>query len=320
MIDPVERLVNLALYLASVSEPVSADTVRAEVDGYPAAQDEDAFLRMFERDKDQLRDAGFAIEETGGHYRMDAASTFATKIDFSPDEAAAIRAVGQALLEDPAFPFADDLRLALAKIATSFSPPGTPAITRLASEQPQQQGTLVAALDAALTARKRVTFGYANQQGEHKFHEVEPYGLFARDARWYLVARDVALDEVRVYAVARADGVTTNPRRPKSPDFERPGDFNVSAFIGLPFQYGAEDLMALLRFTPEQAWRAPALTAGKGVLEADGDALLWHIAARNGDALMRWVVENGPDIEIVEPERLAADLRSRARGVVTLHG
>lgn len=320
MVDPVERLVNLALFLASVSIPVSAETVRTEVEGYPDSQDADAFLRMFERDKDQLRDAGFAIEESGGCYRMDTTSTFATDVEFSPEEAAAIRAVGQALLEDPAFPFADDLRLALAKIATSFSPPGTSAITRLASEQPERQGDLVAALDIAVTGRKRVTFGYTNQHGEHKDHEVEPYGLFAHDGRWYLVARDAAIGEVRVYAVARIDSAAANPSRPKSADFERPASFDVGSFISLPFQYGAEAFRVRLRFSAEHAWRAPALTTGKGNLEDDGDALVWSVTARSAEALIRWVVENGPGISILEPDTLASELSLRAREVAALHG
>jgi proteasome accessory factor B len=317
--DPVERLVNLAFYLASAGRPVTAEEIHSEVDGYPPGQDADAFLRMFERDKEQLRDAGFAIEESEKRYRLDAASTFATEVDLAPEELAAIRAVGLALVDDPAFPFAEDLRLALAKLATSFEAPETSVVTRLATEQPARQGVAVATLDQALSARKRVTFGYTNQRGEHKVHDIEPFGLFAREGWWYLVGRDTKLDEVRVYAVARTDSLAVNPNRPKSPDFQRPEGFDVAAFIGMPFQYGPDHIDATVRISSEQAWRATALTAGTGTLEPDGTAILWRVTARDEKQFLRWLVEYGPGLELVAPERLARELRARIAEVAALH-
>jgi proteasome accessory factor B len=317
--DPVERLVNLALFLGSAGRPVTAEEIHSEVEGYPPGQDSDAFLRMFERDKEQLRDSGFVIEESDKHYRLDAASTFASQVDLAPEELAAIRAVGLALVDDPAFPFAEDLRLALAKLATSFDAPETSVVTRLATEQPARQGLAVAALDLAVGARKRVSFGYTNQRGEHKVHAIEPYGVFAREGWWYLVGRDTDLDEVRVYAVARMDAPAVNSNRPKSPDFDRPDDFNVAAFIGMPFQYGPEHIDATVRISAEQTWRASSLTGGIGTLEPDGTALLWHVSARDGKRLLRWLVENGPGLELVAPEPLAQALRLRMAEVAAAH-
>ena len=320
MTDPVERLVNLALFLASAAHPVSAEDIRANVDGYSAGQDSDAFLRMFERDKDLLRDAGFAIDEADGRYRLDAASTFASDVDLTAEEVAVIRVVGMALLDDPSFPFADDLRLALAKLATSFEAQEAPVVMRLAAEQPALQGAAVAALDDAVTARKRVTFCYTNQRGEQKTHEVEPYGLFARDGWWYLVARDIALDEMRVYAVARTGDLSVNAKRPKSPDFVRPADFDVAGFIRLPFQYGSEEFEATVRIAPEQAWRAQALTSGAGTLEPSGRAVVWRVAVRDSSRLLRWLVENGPGLELIEPESLVRRSRERMVETAALHG
>jgi hypothetical protein len=57
MTEAVERLVNLALFIAKAGpRGVTADTCRG-VEGYPGDQDVAAFLRMFERDKEQLRAA-----------------------------------------------------------------------------------------------------------------------------------------------------------------------------------------------------------------------------------------------------------------------
>lgn len=324
MIDSVERIVNLALYLADARRPVTAEQVRSEVSGYPSEQDYAAFARMFERDKDELRRSGFnlAFDEERQVYSLDRSATFAAPVELTAEEAAAVRAAGTAVLGDPSFPFAADLRLALVKIAAEL--PGDPATAtaRLADEDPARQGTTVAALSDAGSRSKVVRFGYTNSMGASALHEVEPYGLFVHDGRWYLVARDTSLDEVRTYAVARMSDVKINTSAPKTPDFERPADFDVSRFISLPFQYGPDELEfeAVLRFDPDSAWRARALSRGQGTLETDGDSLLWRVAARSRRGLLKFAIENGPGIRIVDPPDFVAELADGLARVEALHG
>ena len=324
MIDAVERLVNLAFYLAEAREPVTAERIRVDVAGYPADQDAEAFQRMFERDKDALRDAGLAIvSEDGMTYRLNRSATFAASIDLSAGEAAAVRAAGGALLGDPSFPFAADLRLALAKLASAIDTGRISSAARLADEDPVQQGELVAALADAAERRKTVAFDYTNSQGVSALHNLEPYGLFLHDGRWYLVGRDVDKDEVRTYTVARVSDVSANASRPKSPDFDRPVDFDVASFVRFPFQYGppSQQFDATIRFDVPFAWRAEQLAGGNGTVEPtpDGGAL-WHIAARDRTKLARFVVENGPGLALVEPAEAAAKLRAGLEVVVRLHG
>ncbi|TLM66369.1 MAG: WYL domain-containing protein [Actinobacteria bacterium] len=329
MADALERLVNLALYFADAKGPVTAEQIRTEVAGYPRAQDEAAFLRMFERDKEDLRAAGLAIthdqEAPGGLYALDPSATFAAEVRFTRAELAALHAIGVALAGDPAFPFADDLRLALAKVVPDLDADGTaPAAARLADEDPEAQGASVALLAAAVEARKTVWFGYTNALGESRSREVEPYGLFLRDGRWYLVGHDTATDAAggpRVYAAARMRAPEANAKQPKSPDFERPEGFDVRSFVGLPFQYGGgEPFEAHLTFSPSDAWRAPALTGGAGTLDAAADgSLAWSIPARDPRRLAQWVVENGPGIAIAGPPEAVAMLRDGLAEAVSAH-
>lgn len=323
MTDAVERLVNLAFYLAQAREPVSAERIRIDVDGYSGDQDTEAFLRMFERDKDALRDAGFAIlADDNGSYLVDRQATFASDLSLAPEEAAAIRAAGSALLNDPSFPFTSDLRLALAKIASAIDAGQVAAVACLADEEPERQGELVAALADAAERRKRVKFGYTNSRGRSAPHEVEPHGLFLHDGRWYLVGRDVALDEIRTYTVARASDIEVNASRPKSTDFDRPEDFDVARFSRLAFQYGptADEFEATVRFEPSAAWRAMSLSDGHGRLapESDGGAL-WHISARDRSRLMRFVVDNGPGLRLLEPADAADEVRAGLAEVADVH-
>jgi predicted DNA-binding transcriptional regulator YafY len=321
--DAVERLLNLALCFASAREPVTAERIRADVTGYPAEQDQAAFLRMFERDKDELRASGFIIEaDEAGFYTLDRAATFAAPIDLTPQQTAAVRTAGAAMLSDPSFPYHDDLRLALAKIATGVDVDFVPAAAQLADEDPARQGDVVAALSRAAAHGKLSRFEYTNSYGASAPHHVEPYGLFLHDGRWYLVGRDTARDEVRTYTVSRMESVWTDSARLATRDFERPADFDVRSFVRLPFQYGpaAEQFEALVRFEPHAAWRAPGLAAGQGVLSAEEDgAVTWRVDASSRSRLLRFVIENGPGLSVVEPASAAAELAQRLGEVERAH-
>ena len=63
MRNVLERLINLLVMLLTASRPVPADEIRRTIPGYSADSD-DAFHRMFERDKELLRGIGIPIELT----------------------------------------------------------------------------------------------------------------------------------------------------------------------------------------------------------------------------------------------------------------
>jgi proteasome accessory factor B len=322
--DPAaERLVNLALFLAGSRSPVTAEVCRASGLGYPAGQDQAAFERMFERDKKALRDAGLPIVvDTSGEteaYSV-APEAFAAEVALSAEELAVLGAAGAAMLSDPTFPLAEDLRYALAKVAPSAEVGPPTAAGRLADEDPEAQGETAAALTAAVAARKTVSFGYTTADGRTGERRVEPYGLHLRDGRWYLVARDPARDAIRTFTVARMRDVEVNTARPATPDYERPEDFDVAAHVVLPFQYGPRAVEAVVRFAPSAAWRASRLAAGRGTLtsEADG-SVTWHVAVADETRFLRWIVENGPGILPVSPASLRERLAEGLAKVVALH-
>ena len=51
-------------------------------------------------------------------YLLDEAATFTTEVTLSSEESAALRAAAAAFIGDPAFPFSEDLRLAMAKLGS----------------------------------------------------------------------------------------------------------------------------------------------------------------------------------------------------------
>ncbi|MDO8880449.1 MAG: WYL domain-containing protein [Coriobacteriia bacterium] len=324
MSDAAERLVNLALYLASSRVPVTANECRSAGLGYPDEQDDATFLRMFERDKDALRAAGLVItvdrDDEAESYRIDAAATFARPVELAPDELAAVRAVAAALSADPGFPFTDDLALALGKLGTA-GVAGPLATADLPDDTGDAQSHHARTIAEAVQTRKTLTFGYTNTAGEQKQHTVDPYGVFFREGNWYLIGCDRDLDAVRTYAIGRVAALGVNAGRPRTPDFERPADFDVTRHERLPFEYGLEQVAAQVRFEPDVAWRAERLARGRGTLRelADGSAL-WDVEAGDLERLATWIIDEGPAIHAVGPPELVYILETGLRAVADAHG
>lgn len=324
--DAAERLVNLALLLASSRVHVTAEECRAAGLGYPEEQDTVAFLRMFERDKDALRAAGLVIDvaldpytDTEA-YRLDAAATFARPIDLSPEELAVLRAVAAALAGDESFPFHEDLALALGKLgAAGHDAPMGPAALGGAEESPHAQH--VAALAEAVRTRKGVTFEYTNSAGTTRQRSVDPYGLFFREGQWYVTGRDTDVDDIRTFNVERLGTLDVNPLKPRTPDFERPADFDVREQERLPFQYGPLSAETRIRFEPDVAWRAEGLSRGRGGITTlpDGSAV-WVVEAADLERLASWIVDAGAGLHAVDPPELLETLHAGLKRVVDAHG
>ena len=97
--DKVERQLNLVICLLSTRQFVSAEYIRRNVGGYyESDSSDDAFYRMFERDKADLRDLGIPLitGPTSGYgdsedgYRIDRERYELPDIHLAPDESAAV--------------------------------------------------------------------------------------------------------------------------------------------------------------------------------------------------------------------------------------
>src|SRR3954468_5057054 len=88
-----ERLLNLVVCLLATRRYLTAEQIRQAVPGYPDGSE--AFKRMFERDKEELRELGIPLEtgsegdeETG--YRIQRQAYELPEIQLTPDEAAVL--------------------------------------------------------------------------------------------------------------------------------------------------------------------------------------------------------------------------------------
>jgi proteasome accessory factor B len=208
--EKTERLLNLILALKSARRPVSKQRIRESLPAYAAATSDEAFDRMFERDKDELREMGVPItttvldvffdDEVG--YRIDSSETSLPEISFEPDEVAALalaaRAWSTASISGAASAGLRKLRLAGVEIDESVAAGVEP---RIRTREPAFE-----AVHAALSALQPVTFDYRRTDGELTTRRVQPWALKNWHGRWYLTGYDLDRADDRAFRLSRVEG------------------------------------------------------------------------------------------------------------------
>ncbi len=203
-----ERLLSLVVCLLSARRYLSASQIRAAVPGYPESFE--AFKRMFERDKDELRELGIPLE-TGTNssgdeepgYRIPRHAYELPEIRLEPDEAAilglAARVWRRAELAGAAAGGLLKLRAAGIDAEETTQPGIEP---RLATGEPA-----FGPLWEAVRDGRPVSFAYraAGRSAPQERH-FEPWGVVNRHGRWYVAGHDTDRANVRVFRLSRIAG------------------------------------------------------------------------------------------------------------------
>jgi proteasome accessory factor B len=252
-----ERLVNLVIALLSTRQYVTAARIRATVPGYEPDDGTDradeAFKRMFERDKAELREMGVPLEtgrtsafDTEDGYRIARADYELPEITLTGEEAAA---VGLALRLWESAQLAGAAHSALVKLKAAGidvdSARGIPLQPRLDAGEPAFEPCYTAARD-----RRRLEFDYQrpDEDAPARRH-VQPWGVVAWHGRWYLVGLDLDRQAPRQYRLSRVVGMpsATGP----AGAFEPPADLDLAAVVA--GQVGGEEHLVVVRARPGTA-------------------------------------------------------------------
>jgi proteasome accessory factor B len=220
-----ERLLNLVIALLSTRQPLTRARIREAVPDYQEGNDE-AFERMFERDKDELRALGIPLrtevvdpffdDEQG--YRIDQREYALPQIELEPDEVAVItlasRAWSQASLAGPA-------AQALRKLDAAGLLRDDASVAGIEPLLHTTEAAFEPVRDAVLT-RTVLAFDYRKSgEGGATSRRVQPWGLTSWHGRWYLTGHDLDRGAPRVF---RLDRMVGSPRT-----VGRPGAFEVPA-------------------------------------------------------------------------------------------
>lgn len=207
--ERTERLINLVICLLHTRAFITAERLREIIPGYADAPSDEAFKRMFERDKEDLRDLGIPLE-TGSlsafddepGYRIPRNDYALPDITLEPDEAAAF--VLAARMWSSAALGASATR-ALRKLEAT----GVEINPLPEGLQPRvgAGGTGLPAVAEAAREGRRLTFDYRGaHDSEPMTRHVEPWGVVWWHGRWYLVGHDLDREAPRVFRLSRVVG------------------------------------------------------------------------------------------------------------------
>lgn len=212
-IHPAERLLNLVIALVHTPGRMTKEQIRRTVAGYGDAATDDSFERMFERDKDTLRELGIPVTTvtSAGHgddigYRIDQDAYALPPLELTPAEMGALSLAAE-FWQDRSV-LADTSR-ALTKLRAVGAGGGAGASDLAAGLAPRVRpgGEAFRPLLDAVQARQRVRFTYrAANTGEVRERLVEPWRLVARRGGWFLVGRDVDRGAPRSFRLSRIEG------------------------------------------------------------------------------------------------------------------
>jgi proteasome accessory factor C len=253
------------------------------------------------------------IDEDRVYVRM--ADYFSSPLRFTPAEALALYAGGEALLGLPGMEEADSLRRALAKLGRALGQQDEPGSgIGIAVQLDTAPSDHLESLRQAVAASKRVELDYMSaSRGELSTRKIDPWGLVASGGRWYVVALDHLSDEERMFRADRIKKVTVLDETAEIPDDFSPESYR-SAFRDKP-----EDETVTFEISPDTARWFEDYYPVRESKELKGG---WRkvTLATSGD---RWpallILRLGDQVRKVEPESVRERAETIAASIAQRH-
>jgi proteasome accessory factor B len=307
-----ERLLNLVICLLAATRFVSKEQIRTAVPQYRECASDEAFERMFERDKDDLRDMGIPLE-TGSNdiffddelgYRIPKDSYALPEITFDSDELAVL-GVAARMWQHAALSGAS--AAAIRKLEGAGVDVDREALSVIEPRVDAAEPAF-APLWKAVQDRRRVGFEYSRAGSEPAPRRLEPWGLVSWHGRWYVVGHDLDREGTRVFRLSRIHGDV----RHEGPTgaFEVPPETDVTASVRM-----------MARPTPAQVARlrvrsgraAPLRRRARAVAEADGWTTV-EVEFDDVEQLAASIAGFGSAVVAESPDELRSAVVRRLRG------
>ncbi len=321
-----ERLLNLVIALLATRRWLTKEQIRHAVPQYADCETTEAFDRMFERDKEDLRELGVPLEtgsdsawfEDEQGYRIDRAEYALPEVELTAEELAVLglasRVWQQASLAGPAARALVKLR-ALGVETDEDSLVGVEP--RIRSAEPTFQP-----LYAATRDRAPVSFRYRRPDGAVAERHVEPWAVASRSGWWYVVGHDRDRGGPRAFKLSRIESGVKRIGKPGS--YAVPDDVDPRQYIAGAPSSVRDTREARLRL---RAGRCAALRLRSRPDDApDGAAApdavegwdVVRVPIGEPEIFAEEVATLGPDVVVLEPDDVRDAVIRRLRGALAL--
>lgn len=302
---PAERILNLIIALVNARTRYRRADIWDRVAGYKECESLSAFERMFERDKQLIREMGIPLITTGEFgnaddigYLLDKTTLRLADLHLSAAERGVLNLAARFWRNQVV---ATDAAAGAAKLSATA---GGEESDVLAGIEPTlaNAGTYVRPLLNAIAGRQEVEFYYRSPRGKSQRH-VQPWRLYAHGA-WYLLAYDLHRQAVRSFRLSRIEGKLVVCSQGAA--FPAPSAADIAAGRDNDVQ---EAQLAIL---PGHAYglRARGTPAGTTTLGADHYDLV-RVSYRDVYTMSSEIVAYGPYVIVLSPLGLRTDVITR---------
>ena len=309
-----ERLVNLTIALLATKRYITKSEIFRTVDGYEGS--DESKERMFERDKDDLRNLGIEIEvgtfdplfedESGyrikpENYQFQLGEVNAQEITLLSLAAEAWRgaSMGQSALS------------ALNKLHAIGIESDTELLLDLAPAIINQDANLAVAI-SAITSKTVLSFSYLNEELQAQSRALEPFAVTSRYGHWYIFGNDLDRKDNRLFRLDRVSGDLK--LQGKSSAFEIPSDLDVNS----AFATSSVIFNAIVCLRDGRGLNLRSRGVQSAATSAPDGWQEFKMEFRDRERFIEEILWYGNDVIVSEPEDLRIEILSRLRiGVVT---
>ena len=305
-----ERLVNLTIALLATKRYLTKSEIFRTVEGYEGSPE--AMERMFERDKDDLRSLGIAIElgsfdplfEDEAGYRITPSSY---KLDLGELDGTDIALLSIAASAWTGAALERESTSALIKLASMGLDSDSEALSLLA---PRINGTNenFTVITDAIIRRSEIEFEYVSSDLTKQQRRIAPYSLRGQSGSWYLVGQDLEKNSLRTFRLDRI--VSEVSASKKSNTYVVPDE--------IPNQ-GAEEVREVARIRIRKN-RGHQLRSYATVLESDEEWDEVSLPIVDANWLLRTILWHRDDVVLLEPSSLRKQLVQSLKELRVLHG
>jgi len=299
-----ERLINLTLALLASKRFLTKSEIFSTVAGYSG--NTETMERMFERDKDELRNLGIKIEVRGidplfedeqGYLIQE--DTFQIDSNAFTQEELLCLTMAANLWHDSALH--DQSKAALLKIQSISGPIEADEVNSPVIRDNEDSTTLLLIFEA-INNLAQLEFEYKGS-----VRRVNPYGLYTRDGFWYLVAQEN--DVIKTFKLVRISKSVNIAG--KSNSFLKPKDFDVKEFLRSSKPNTKSHVVILVRKN-----QALALRKKYEVKEIDSEWDRMEFEYLMVDELIESLLWFGSDVVVLSPKSIREKLIANCEELV----
>ena len=305
-----ERLVNLTIALLATKRYLTKSEIFRTIEGYEGAPE--AMERMFERDKDDLRSLGIAIElgtfdpifEDEAGYRITPSSY---QLNLGELDGTDIALLSLAATAWSGAALERESTSALIKLASMGIDNDSETLSLLT---PQVSGTdrNFALITDAIVRRSEIEFEYLGADLSRQVRKVSPYSMRGQSGSWYLVGFDNEKDSLRTFRLDRIVSEVSVSKKVNS--FEIPDS--------IPDQSSDETReLAILRVRKRRGHQLRSLS---NLIEAGEEWDEITLPIVDVSWLVRIILWHRDDVIVLEPSALRERVIDSLKELRALHG